>query len=785
MSNFGPGWVGQTLGNRYKIEAILGRGGMSSVYRAHDPNLNRKVAVKIIHQNLTDNTEFIQRFEQEAALIAQLRHPNIVQVHDFNHDGNIYYMVMENIPGETLSHRLEALKNAGMRLPLLDTLRIMSKICSAVNYAHQRRMIHRDLKPANVMLDLLGEPYLMDFGIARLIGAPPAAAGTPLGTAAYMSPEQVRGEEADHRSDIYSLGIMLYEMLSGDPPFNGDSTYQVMIKQVSEPMPDIQAVGMNTPHSLVTILERALAKDPAGRFPTASEMGVALHTVSLQLQGPADTLATRHLDHLGLLWQQARDLFDERLWPQCMDKLAELRRADPDYQQHKADALGREVLQRLHQQADRDYAAHRFNESLAAIMTIRQYDPDFPVNELEFKVHTGIQQADLRAHLDRLYAEAVGSLEVREYETALTRWQSIQVQKENLDFPDRMMVEKRAREGSCAALYTAALVALTQHQPDVALAKLARIEEIDPAFPDSQQVAAKAGQMKNQPAAPPARRRLVWAGGLAFLFVVVVGAAVILPGQLRGQTAVSPTTTATAEATMTLVAALFTTPTETTGPSPSPSSTAAATVVPSHTPTVIPTRTPSPTLLPTETATVRPSDRAAALANVSIFAVPDADTAELAVIEAGEEVWVLGRSETGNWLYVSNVEGDRGFASAHRFDWAGDITTLPVRAPIVVVIAPTATALPSTENLLLELYQLDGTQQCSGGTWTIRIFIQGRGGNGSYNYYWNGELLAANQITNHTFVVGSGGAPIIGVGRVTSGNLSAEKELFLVKPACN
>lgn len=778
MTHFGPGWVGQTLGNRYKIEAILGRGGMSSVYRAHDPNLNRKVAVKIIHQHLTENAEFIQHFEQEAALIGQLRHPNIIQVHDFNHDGHTYYMVMEYIPGETLSHRLEALKNAGMRLPLTDTVRIMSKVSSAVDYAHQRRMIHRDLKPANVMLDLLGEPYLMDFGIARMIGArPPLANAAPMGTAAYMAPEQIRGEEADHRSDIYSLGIMLYEMLSGDPPFHDDSTYQVMIKQVNEPAPDLQAVEMNTPHSLVAIVERALSKEPDGRFQTAGEMTIALNTVGLQLQGPADNLASHHLGRLALLWQQARDLFDERHWTDCLDKLNELHRADPDYQRHKAGAMRRNALDRLNKAAERAFAASKFAESLTFITALRQYDPDYPINELEFKVRMGMQQADLRSKLDRLYAEAVGHLEVREYEQALTKWESIQLQKEDVTFPDRMMVEKRSREGACSTLYTAALAALAQGEPGAALASLARIQDIDPQFPDSQSVAEKAQTMQNRqktPPRPPVRRR-VWIGG-GVLLLLGVAAAILLIGRWRGQTAVAVTPTS-------ILAALppAATPTATLPPRPTVTRTA---VPATHTatPSATPTRTPSAT--PTMTPTPRPSDRAAALENVSIFAAPDAEAAELAIIAEGEEVWVLGRSETGNWLYVSNDEGARGFASLTRFDWVGDIKTLPIRAPIVAIIAPTAVTAPSASNLVLDLYQLEGTQQCNGSAWTMRIFISGRGGNGVYSYFWNDDLLVTNQSGSYTFVVSSGGAPVIGTGQVVSGNLAAEKELFIGRPTC-
>jgi hypothetical protein len=204
-----------------------------------------------------------------------------------------------------------------------------------------------------------------------------------------------------------------------------------------------------------------------------------------------------------------------------------------------------------------------------------------------------------------------------------------------------------------------------------------------------------------------------------------------------------------------------------------------------------PSSTPSPTASPTlaitttATPTVRPLDRATALTNVSIFAAPDSNSAELAVIEAGQEVWVLGRSATGNWLYVSNSDGDRGFASANRFDWPGELQSLPVRSPIIVIIVPTAVPSPSSDNLVLELYQLEGTLQCNGEAWTMRVFISGRGGNGVYHYYWNNELLTANQSGSYTFVISSGGAPVIGTGRVTSGTLVAEKELFIVNPTCN
>ncbi|WP_420627580.1 SUMF1/EgtB/PvdO family nonheme iron enzyme [Candidatus Leptofilum sp.] len=294
MSDLQPTWTGRTLGGRYRIDALLGRGGMSSVYKATDPNLQRTVAIKIIHPHLSEHPEFVKRFEQEAAAVARLRHPNIMLVHDFNHEGGVYYIVFEYIAGNPLDNRLKELKEAGLRLPLSETIEIMVPLCEAVAYAHENKMVHRDLKPSNVMINLLGQPILLDFGIAKIVGGGHVhtATGATIGTAAYMAPEQVVGDEVDHRADIYSLGVMLYEMACGRPPYEGQSALTVMMKHVNEPLPDIRLFNSNLPDMFSAVLEKALAKDPKERFSSALEMATALRDVARQASMPGtDTMA--------------------------------------------------------------------------------------------------------------------------------------------------------------------------------------------------------------------------------------------------------------------------------------------------------------------------------------------------------------------------------------------------------------------------------------------------------------------------------------------------------------
>jgi serine/threonine protein kinase len=272
-----PSWIGASLKGRYKIEALLGQGGMSAVYKATDPNLKRVVAIKLIHSHLSGDQQFVTRFETEAAAVAKLRHSNIVQVYDFDHDEDTYYMVLEFIPGESLNDRLKRLSQARRQIAVPDALRFLSQVCDALDYAHQRGLVHRDIKPANIMVDVQDQAILMDFGIVKILGGEAhTATGATLGTALYMSPEQVKGLVADHRADIYSLGVTLFETLSGNPPFQADSVMTVMMMHLTDPVPNLRNLRPDVPAEVTAIIEKAMAKDPQQRYQTAGEMAAAM-----------------------------------------------------------------------------------------------------------------------------------------------------------------------------------------------------------------------------------------------------------------------------------------------------------------------------------------------------------------------------------------------------------------------------------------------------------------------------------------------------------------------------
>lgn len=273
-------WIGKSIGGRFTISELLGQGGMSAVYKANDPNLRRVVAIKLIHPHLSSDPEFVRRFEEEAAAVASLRHPNIIQVFDFNHDGDTFYIVFEFIPGESLQAHLKRVNEAGRLISYEQTIKIAASVADALDYAHQRGIIHRDVKAANVMLNVQGEAILMDFGLVKIAGGDShTATGAVMGTARYMSPEQIKGHQVDGRSDIYSLGVMLYEMVAGRPPFQADSALTLLMMHVNDPVPDVRQVRPNVSPDLMAIINKALAKDRAERFQSAGEMAAALRAV--------------------------------------------------------------------------------------------------------------------------------------------------------------------------------------------------------------------------------------------------------------------------------------------------------------------------------------------------------------------------------------------------------------------------------------------------------------------------------------------------------------------------
>ncbi len=263
---------GDLLG-KYRIIDRIGKGGMAEVYRGRHEKLDRTVAVKILHSSLANDSDFIARFEREARLAANLRHTNIVQVYDFDTQKDRLYMVMEYINGGTLKELLDKQKETGKYLSFRVISRILSQIASALDYAHSQGMLHRDLKPSNILLDKSGNAFLSDFGIARIIGQSGITrSGAIMGTPAYMSPEQGSDESLTASSDIYSLGVILFEMLTGQVPFEAESPIVVLHKQVHEPAPSVLSFRKDLPHQIEPVLEKALSKDPVGRFDTAAEL---------------------------------------------------------------------------------------------------------------------------------------------------------------------------------------------------------------------------------------------------------------------------------------------------------------------------------------------------------------------------------------------------------------------------------------------------------------------------------------------------------------------------------
>ena len=260
---------GFEIGSRYTVVKLLGRGGMGAVYLVHDRELDRNVALKVIRPDLAEDPATLERFKREIQLSTVVTHRNVLRVFDLGEGAGIRFVTMQFVDGEDLA---SLLKREG-RLPTERILGIFRQVCQGLEAAHERGVVHRDLKPQNVMLDRDGNVYLTDFGLAKSLAASGMTeTGALLGTPFYMSPEQVRGEPADHRSDIYSVGIILYEMATGAVPFSTGSAYQVMMQRLHRPPRPVSEVNPDFPAHLRKVLERCMATDPAARYQSVTEI---------------------------------------------------------------------------------------------------------------------------------------------------------------------------------------------------------------------------------------------------------------------------------------------------------------------------------------------------------------------------------------------------------------------------------------------------------------------------------------------------------------------------------
>ena len=280
-----PPQPGDLIADRYELEELVGSGGMSDVFRARDNQLDRRVAIKILHERYAGDPEYLTRFRTEARSVARLSHPNIVTVIDRGDDDGRQFIVFEHVDGENLK---ELVRRSG-RLPVRRAIELALQVADGLAFAHQEGLVHRDVKPQNVLLSREGEVKVTDFGIARSLEVEHGVTqtGTVLGTGEYLAPEQASGKPISPATDVYSLGVVLWEMLAGEVPFSGENFVAVALRHVNEPVPSLREVRPDVSPRLAAAVERALAKDPAHRFPSMAALAKELRACLAEEEAPA------------------------------------------------------------------------------------------------------------------------------------------------------------------------------------------------------------------------------------------------------------------------------------------------------------------------------------------------------------------------------------------------------------------------------------------------------------------------------------------------------------------
>ncbi len=490
--------TGKILG-QFRITEAIGRGGMAAVYKAYQPSLDRYVAIKVLSAQHALAPDFSERFVREARAIAQLNHPNILPVIDFGQEDDLSYIVMKYVPAGTLKGKM------GQPMELETALRLLEGIAAALDHAHSRGILHRDVKPGNVLLDENDWVLLADFGLAKMVsgGNELTGSGVGIGTPAYMSPEQCQGMPVDVYTDIYALGIVLYEMLTGRLPFDADTPFAVVMKQISDPLPLPRSIRPDLPEDVERIILKATAKTPQDRFETAGDLARTLRAAITP--DPPTTLPDKaHKKappRLSDLYTQALGYFYTEQWAKAIKTLETIVAVQPNYEDGDAarrlEQSKKQVqLAGLYTQAQRALSDENWTTAIARLKEIIALNADYRDAEALLK------QAKRQKELGNLYSDAKKLHDSGQWQAVVGVWDHIRALDANYPDSDGLLAQaqtrlkqERAAEAAkrqaeerarhLADLYRRGLAHMAADEWQQAATLFAKIEAIEPNYQEA------------------------------------------------------------------------------------------------------------------------------------------------------------------------------------------------------------------------------------------------------------------------------------------------------------
>lgn len=444
--------IGETLGNRYKLLHEAGSGGMAWVYLGEDLIDSRKVAVKVLYPQYTEDMAYVQRFVREAKLALGLDDPHIVRVLNYGADRDVHYLVMEYIEGKDLREVL----NIRGRLPYQEALSIVSQVAQALRRANERGIVHRDIKPQNLMITTDGIVKVLDFGIARVRALPSLTQSGFVGSPYYISPEQAMGENVDIRSDIYSLGVVTYEMLTNLLPFDANSPWSIISQHIASAPPPAPLEEAGMPPSVVQLVLKALSKRPEDRFQSPEEL---METVQLAMAGeempevrpPMSSQANKVHDLLlSSLYSRAQEAVTAGQWTQAVNLYTQILKYAPEYRDvstRLAESGRQKRLKALYSAAEQAIAAKRWQEAVDELGEIMEMDPGYAQTaELLEQAVATLKRQQREERMATLYQQGLRHLVVEEWQEAVDCLE--RVYREDAGYKDVARRLKEAQKGA-------------------------------------------------------------------------------------------------------------------------------------------------------------------------------------------------------------------------------------------------------------------------------------------------------------------------------------------------